>query len=820
MIDDLKYASRMLLKTPLFTGIAIATLALGIGANSAIFSVVNTILLRPLPLHAPDRLVFIEETKEFPRGFYGSASAGNVRDWREQNTTFENICAYTYENFAWQNRDTPERISGAAVTANYFGTLGARPLLGRTFLENEDQSSAGGVAIVSERLWRMRFAADSSIIGREVSLDGRPFTVVGVMPNEFRFPTSRIDAWVPLVITPEQIADRGSHYLRVIGRIRPGVSLEQASANLKAVAQNIAQQFPDEQRDRSVRLELLQDAWTRNSRASLLVLLGSVGCLLLIASANIASLLLARMAGRQREVALRLAVGASRGRLVRQFLTESLLLSLLGGVAGIVTAAWGIHLLIALLGNQASGIHYVNEALVPGINSVQLDGTVFAFTAALAVLVGIGCGLAPARQVVGHSASDLQTALHGHTAVSGANRLRSLLVVGEIAVAVVLLAGAGLLLRSFVRLQQTSSGLATPEQVLTARVALPAERYPANPPIVNFYERALTRIAALPGVRSVGAINLLPMAQWGMNGNVSLEGHPFPKGQEPVVEFRAIADDYFATVGVPLVRGRLLDARDGAGAPISVVVNRAFARRFNQSDDQILGGKAKIGTDLAFTIVGVVGDVRQNGLEHPPAPEIYFSVPQAPGSAGPGGHMMQGATLVARANASTPGPLIESVRSAMREVDPALPLFRIETLQSVISDSVADRRLNGALLGSFAGVALGLAALGLYGVVSYAVTQRTRELGVRLALGAQRSDLFRLIVGGGMKLAALGLLVGVMGALSLTRLMASLLYGVGASDPLTFTIVIGTLAVVALLANYLPARRAAKVDPMIALRYE
>ncbi|MFL6526603.1 MAG: ABC transporter permease [Chthoniobacterales bacterium] len=820
MISDLKYAWRMLMKTPLFTAIAIATLALGIGANSAIFSVVNTVLLRPLPLNAPEQLVFLEETKEFPPGFYGSVSAGNLRDWREQNTTFESICAYQYASFAFQDRDTPERISGAAVSANYFSTLGARPLLGRTFLENEDQPGAGDPVVLSERLWRTRFASDPEIIGREISLDGRAFTAVGVMPNEFRFPTSRIDVWVPLVITPEQIGDRGNHYLRVIGRMRPGISIAQATANLKVVAQNIAQKFPDEQRGRSVRLEGLHEAWTRTSRTSLLVLLGSVACVLLIASANIASLLLARMAGRQREIALRLALGANRRRLVRQFLTESLLLSSLGGVAGIVTAMWGIHLLVALLGGQAPGVVFVNESIVPGMNAVRLDGAVLAFTAVLAVLVGIGCGLAPARQCVGHSAADLQTALHGHTAVAGANRLRSLLVIGEMALAVILLAGAGLLLRSFVQLQQTSSGLLAPEQVLTARVALPPERYPTNPAIVNFYDRALTRIAAVPGVRSVGAINVLPLAQWGMNGNVSVEGRPFPQGQEPIVEFRAVAGDYFATVGVPLVRGRLLDARDAAGGPIAVVVNRAFARRYNQTEDEIVGGKAKVGTDLAFTIVGVVGDVRQSGLDRSPAPEMYFSVAQAPGSAGPGGDMMQGATLLVRAQGSTLGPLIESVRNAMREVDPGLPLFRVETLQNVITESVADRRLNTVLLGSFAGVALGLAALGLYGVVSYAVTQRTRELGVRLALGAQRSDLFRLVVGGGMKLAAVGLLAGLLGAFGLTRLMASLLYGVGTSDPLTYAMVILTLAVVAFLANYLPARRATRVNPMVALRYE
>ncbi len=809
MIADLKYALRMLLKTPGFTLIAIATLALGIGANSAIFSVVNAVLLRPLPLTEPARLVQLYESKEFPAGFLGSSSAANVRDWREQNNTLEGIAAYRYRDFALQDRQNPERLIGVMVSADYFRVLGARPLLGRTFVEGEDQSGSGSAAIMSEGLWRARFAGDPTIVGRAVSLDGRPYTVVGVMPDAFRFPSPRCQVWVPLVISPAELAARGDHGLQVVGRLRPGFTLAQAQANMKVVAQGIAQKFPGEQRDRSVALIPLQENLTRHSRTSLLVLLGSVACVLLIASANIASLLLARTAGRQREIALRLALGASRARLVRQFLTESVLLALLGGGAGILTAIWGTDLLVALLGNR-----------LPGANAVRLDGTVLAFTGVLAVLVGIVCGLAPARQAVGHSAADLQTALHGHTAVAGANRLRGLFVIAEMALAVVLLSGAGLLLRSFAQLQRTDSGLQQPEQVLTARVALPNERYATGAGVVDFYRRALERVEALPGVRSAGAINFLPLAQWGMNGNVELEGHPFPSGRAPLSEFRAVAGDYFATMGVALVGGRLVDARDGAEAPRVIVVNRAFARRFGQSETEILGGKVKLGNEEAFAIVGVVADVRQAGLDRAPEPEMYFSAAQAPGSEGPGGNMLQSSTLVVRANATDPTALADSVRRAVREIDPALPLFRVETLRSVIAESVADRRLNGALLGTFAAIALGLAALGLYGVVSYAVTQRTRELGIRLALGAQRGDLFRLIVGGGMKLAAMGLAAGLVAAFALTRFLESLLYGVGASDPLTFGIVVVVLGAVALLANYLPARRAARVNPMVALRYE
>jgi predicted permease len=410
--------------------------------------------------------------------------------------------------------------------------------------------------------------------------------------------------------------------------------------------------------------------------------------------------------------------------------------------------------------------------------------------------------------------------LHGHTAVAGANRLRSFFVIAEMALAVVLLCGAGLLLRSFAQLQQTDSGLLRPEQVLTTRVSLPNEHYPTASSVVDFYRRALERMQGLPGVKKAGVINYLPLANWGINGNVQIEGHPFPPGQSPLAEFRVVAGDYFGTMGVSLLAGRLVGPRDGPEAPPSIVVNHTLARRFGLSDQEILGGKLKIGTEHDYTIVGVVADVRQSGLDRAPAPEMYFSVAQAPGSGGVGGHMAQTATFVVRAEAGDPKSLADSVRRAVQGIDPGLPLFHVETLQTVISDSVADRRLNGALLGSFAAIALALATLGLYGVISYAVTQRTRELGIRVALGAQRGDLFRLIVGSGMKLAAIGLAVGLLAAFGLTRFLASLLYGVSAGDPLTFAVVIIVLCLVAFLANYLPARRATKVSPTEALRYE
>ena len=807
-MNDLRYAVRQLLKSPGFTIVAVLTLALGIGANSAIFSVVNAVLLRPLPLSNPDELVQLFESKDFPAGFQGSVSAPNLVDWQEQNTVFSGIASYRYQDFALQTKQNPERLLGVLATPNYFRVLGASPLLGRTFGENEGQAD---VAVLSEGLWRAQFAADPAVVGRPVALNGRSFTVIGIMPANFRFPSPRNQVWTPLAFTPAELspAARGDHGLQVVGRLKPGVSLSQAQAQMKVVAQGIAQKFPEEQSTRSVRLVPLREQLTVDSRTSLLVLLGSVACVLLIASANIANLLLARTAGRQREIALRLALGASRARLIRQFLTESVLLATLGGAAGILTAVFATDLLVTWLGNRI------------GVGEVRLDTAVLGFTAVLALLVGLGCGLAPARQAIGRTADDLQTALHGHTAVAGANRLRGILVVAEMAIAVVLLSGAGLLLRSFAQLQRTDSGLTKPEQVLTARVTLPAERYGALPSVVDFYDRALSRIDTLPGVRSAGAISYLPLANWGWNGNLHLSGrNPFPPGQEPLAEFRVVGGNYFATMGVPLLAGRLVDARDGANAPLAVVVNRALALRIGKTENDALTEKINIGPNRDFSIVGVVADVRQSGLDRPPMPEIYFPVGQAPGSEGVGSSMAQSMTIVVRAAADDPNGLTESIRRAVREIDPALPLFRIQTLQTVITQSVAHRRLNGILLGSFAALAVGLAALGLYGVLSYAVAQRTRELGVRLALGAQKSDLFRLVVGGGMKLAAMGVAIGFIAALGLTRLLNSLLYGVTPSDPFTFGSVILLLGVVALLANYIPARRATKVDPMVALRYE
>ncbi|MFN2622717.1 MAG: ABC transporter permease [Chthoniobacterales bacterium] len=807
MMTDLRFAFRLLAKSPVVTLIALATLALGIGANTSIFSVINSVLLRPLPLKDSEQLVQVWETKQFPPGFRGTASAANLRDWREQNTVFTGIAAYRYQGFALQGKENPERLAGALVSANYFSVLGTKPLLGRTFVEHEDEADRSTVVVISEALWRARFGADPQLIGRTISLDSRPFTVIGVMPASFRFLNGTTQVWAPLVLTPQELAVRGDHDLFVIARIRSGVTLAQARAQMNIIAEGLALRFPDEQAFRGILLVPLREQLTINRRTSLLVLFSAVGCVLLIATANVANLLLARTASRLREVALRLALGASRGRLIRQFLTESVLLALIGGALGILTALWGTRVLVAMLGDR-----------IVGAGEVHLDLNVTLFAALISLLVGIACGLAPARQAVGRSAADLQTQLHGHAAVAGANRMRSILVMAEVAIAVVLLCGAGLLLRSFARLQRTESGLAKPEQVLTARVTLPSERYNTLPAVSEFYRRVLEGVGTSPGVNSAGAISYLPLAQYGWNTDLELEGRSlFPPGKSPIVEMRAIAGDYFAAVGVPLLAGRLLDARDGSDAPRALVINRTLAVLIAENEMEALGQKIKV-EDRPFTIVGVVGDVRQSGLDRTPMPEMYFPVTQAPG--GPGGQMGQTMSLVARAAGDSPVSLGETLRRCVREIDSGLPLFKMQTLQDVITESITQPRMNGILLGCFAAVALALAAIGLYGVLSYAVTQRTRELGIRLALGAQRSDIFRLIVGGGMKIVGIGIVIGLLAAFIFTRLLATLLYGVGPTDPVTFGFVVMVLAAVALLANYLPAHRAMRVNPTVALRYE
>jgi putative ABC transport system permease protein len=794
--QDLRYGARLLIKHPTFTVVAVLTLALGIGANSAIFTVVNAVLLRPLPFKEPDRLVSLwETTAKFDRG---SVSVPNMKDWREQNDVLTDIAAFQGANFSLQDGDHPERIAGATVSANFFDLLGVAPQLGRTFLQGEDQPGNHRVVLLSDPLWRRNFGADPGIVGRSIPLGGETFTVIGVMPQSFQYPSRLTELWVPLVFTPEQLKSRGSHAFLLIGRLKPGVSLAQAQEQMSVIAGRLEQQYPEQQAKRGIRLFPLQEDMVQYIRPALMVLLGAVGFVLLISCTNVANLLLARAAARQREIAVRMALGAGRLRLIRQFLTESVLLSVLGGALGLLIARWGVDGLLALAGNY-----------LPRAGEVTLDWRVAGFTFLLSLLTGVGFGMAPALQV---SRTDVQEALkEGGNAGSSPrrNRLRSLLVVAEVASALVLLVGAGLLIKSFMRLLEVETGL-RPEKVLTLTISLPEAKYTEPKTATDFYARALDRISALPGVEAAAVINHLPLLRTGYNGDVEIEGQSYPAGQLPLAEYRAVSPDYFRALGIPLIAGRFFDERDREDAAPVVLVNQTFVNKFLAGQDP-LGRRIKPNKEWV-PITGVVGDVKQSGLTRAVMPEIFMPYEQAPS-------MTQSMTMVVRST-QDPGGLVQSIRREVAAVDPNLPIYNVQTMETVINKSVSDRRLNMLLLSIFAGVAMILSMVGIYSVMSYTVTQSTREIGIRMALGAQPRDVLKLVVGQGLVLTLLGVGLGVLGALGLTRLMESLLYGVKATDPLTFLGVSLLLIAVALLACYWPARRATKVDPMIALRYE
>jgi putative ABC transport system permease protein len=804
--QDLRYSARLLRKQPAFTLVTALTLALGIGANSAIFSVVNAVLLRPLPFKEPDRIIKLWETFR-PLGQsaegQGTVSLLNLKDWRGQNDVFTGLAAFQGGSFNLQGPEQPERVPGAVVTPNLFEIMGAAPQMGRAFLEGEDEPGRHQVVVLSDALWRQHFGADPEIINKRIPIGGESFTVVGVMPPGFRFPSRATALWVPLVPTPEQANNRDSHSFLTIGRLKSGVTLEQAREQMRAISRRIEQQYPKEQTGRSVRLIPLQEETVQNVRQALWVLFGAVGFVLLIACTNVANLLLARASARRREIAIRSALGAGRGRLIRQFITESLLLAILGGAAALLLAKWSIDALLALA-----------SASLPRAHEVTLDGQVMWFTLLLSLLTGVVFGLAPALQL---SKTDVQESLkESGSAGSNAQRtwLRSALVVAEVAAAMVLLIGAGLLIKSFARLQETESGL-RPENVLTMSIALPQAKYATPQAINNFYQQAIDRISALPGVQTAGAISLLPIQQTGYNGSIQIEGEaPHLPGQEPIIEYRTITPDYFRAMGIPLVAGRFFTVQDHAQAERVMIINQTLARRFFADQNPI--GKRISTEEFNWmtadwkTIVGVVADVKQSGLIQAVSSEIY--TPHAQSSAA-------GMNLVVRAMAE-PAPLAEAIRREVQTVDPAQPIYNVKTMETVIADSISNRRLNMLLLGIFASVALLLAVIGIYSVMSYTVTQSTREIGIRMALGAQPGNVLKLVLGHGLVLALTGVGLGVAGALGLTQLMATLLYNVTATDPLTFVVVSALLLAVALLACYVPARRATKVDPMVALRYE
>ncbi|MFP5264165.1 MAG: ADOP family duplicated permease [Blastocatellia bacterium] len=804
LAQDLRFGLRMLAKRPGFALVAIITLALGIGANTAIFSVVNTVLLRPLPYKDADRLVAVWEDgseQGFPRN---STTPANFIDWRDQNQVFEGMAALGRQSFNLTGAGEPEKIDGRRVSANLFDLLGVEAHLGRGFLPEEDQPGANRVVVLSYGLWQRRFGSDAGIIGKALNLNGESYAVVGVMPPRFQFPSREDEMWVPMAFGSREAVNRGRHFLEVIARTKSGITLQQVQAEMNTIAARLQQQYPDINNSTGCVVVSLHEQVVGDIKTALLVLLGAVGLVLLIACANVANLLLARAAVRQKEIAIRVALGAGHVRLIRQFLTESILLSVLGGGAGLLMALWGISLLKAFIPENISQVQ-----------AVAVDARVLVFTLLVSLLTGLIFGLAPMTQA---SKVDLNETLKegGRDSAAGSrgNRIRSLLVITEVAVSLILLVGAGLLINSFMRLSHIDPGFRA-SNLLTMRIMLPPLKYPDHARRSAFYTDLIRRVEALPGVRSAAVTNWIPLVLQGDTVGITIEGRPDPgPAERPDVVTRVVSPHYFTTMGIELLQGQEFGEQSRINSRPVIVISETMARRLwpgeNPIGKRVTPGRADNPDDWC-EIIGVVKDVRQFQLDADPKPQMYFTYEQA-GFFAPN-------HLVVRTNVE-PQSLAATVRATVWEIDKDQPVSNISTMEDILSESVARQRFSTLLLGIFAAVALILAAVGIYGVMSYSVAQRTREIGIRMALGAQTSDVLKLVIVQGMKLALSGVTVGLIGAYALTRLMQSLLFGVSATDPLTFVLIAFLLAGVALLACYIPARRAVKVDQIIALRYE
>jgi predicted permease len=810
LIKDIRYGVRSLLKRPGFTAIAVITLALGIGANTAIFSLVNAVLLRTLPFREPDRLVMVWEDASFAGFPRNTPAPANYADWKAQNQVFDEMAAFDQRSFNLTGDGEPEKVEAYGVTANFFGLLGIHPVLGRVILPEEDQPEANKVVMLSYSLWQQRYGGERSVVGRDLLLNGEKHTVVGVMPAGFQFMESRIGLWVPIAFTSDTLAQRGSHYLTVVARMKAGVTLARANADIQTIQQRIAHDHPDQAGRLGAYVMALRDQLAGDVRRPLLVLVVAVGFVLLIACANIANLLLSRAASRSREIAVRAALGASRVRIVRQLLVESLLLATAGAVCGLLLAWVSFAFLQRLI---PDGLALSTE--------LNLDLQVLAFTLLLAVITAVIFGLVPAFQA---SKIDLNEALKqggGRTGLNaGGNRLRSGMVVAEVALALVLLVGAGLLIQTFLKLRDQYSGL-RPENVLTLRTVLPRSKYAEQPQRAAFYQQVLERVRSLPGVVSAGYTTTIPLVWKGGTSGFFPEGRTVERASAEGLSYdanhRQVSADYLKTMGIPLLRGRSFSDGDDDRAMPAAIVNDTMARQYWPDEDAI-GKRFKLGDpedDIPWiTIVGVAGDVRQMGVDEPVKAEMYLPYGQIKDFA-----FYSPRDLVIR-TAVDPLSMVGAVRNEIHQVDPAQPISNIRTMDEVLGEETASRRLGMTLLTIFAALALLLATLGIYGVLAYFVVQHTQEIGVRVALGAQRHDILTLVLRKGMMLTSLGVVIGLAAAFALTRLMASLLFGVSTTDPLTYAAIALLLTAVALVACYLPARRATKVDPMVALTYE
>jgi putative ABC transport system permease protein len=815
VLQDLRYGFRMLRRNPALTFIAMLTLALGIGANTAIFSVVNAVLLRALPYQEPDQLVLLRYYRARVAEDY--ANAAEFLEWRERAKSFSQIAAYRFDNADLTGSGEPERLDAGFASAELFATLGVAPALGRAFTQAEDTLGGASAVILSDRFWQRRFGGDRQIIGRTLTLDGQNRTVVGVMPPGFRL-VDDPDLWLPLALNVNQLLSRrqgNAIRVNVIARLKPGVTLAAVRADLSAILDQQRQDFPQAYRhfgDVQPRVVELGEHLVGNVRLALWVLFGAVLFVLLIACANVANLLLARSAARQKELAIRAAVGAGRWRLVRQLLTESLLLSAAGGIVGLLLARWGVKLFVALGPDWIARIEESRPSFL-------LDGRVLGFTCGLVVLTGLLAGILPALHA---SKTDLNATLKAQSARSahgGTQRILPALMITELALSLVLLVGAGLMIKSFVRLLGVPKGF-NPDGVLTLVLSPNAAQYPhQSPQRKAYFQNVLERVQALPGIQSASLSSLTPLEGRYSRTQLKIEGRtPFPQEQEPLVDMNLISPDYLRTMSIELRAGRPFTVQDGAEAQQVVIINETIAQRFFPNENP-LGQRLVVGP-IPRTITGVVGNTRHLGLDQDVHPEIYLPYTQFPDwswslvlAARVAGHQNNPASLSGQ---------IAAIRDQVRAIEPNEPVNQIEPVAARLSNSraVAGQRFQMLLFGIFAVVALVIATVGIYGVISYAVSQRTQEIGIRMALGAQANDVLRLVIWRGMKLALIGVTLGVAAALALTRVMTSLLFNVSATDPLTFVFVTTVLVLIAFIANYLPARRATKVDPLIALRHE
>jgi predicted permease len=807
---DIRFAVRTLRKNPGLTAIVIATLALGIGANTAIFSVVNTVLLQPMPYKQADRLVTVWGENKAKGYDLDLVSSLDYADWKSQNRVFESMGASTDEMFTLTGAGEPAAVIGYEFSPDFFDLLGISPLLGRTVARDEDQPGKDRVVVLNYHLWKTQFGGDQGVVGRSVTLDGKAYTVIGVMPASFQYPQS-VELWTPLTTNLDYAKDRGIRWLRVMARLKPGVTMDRAQAEMKTIASRLRSEYPKTNKDYDVNLVTLRQLTSGDVRPALLVLLCSVGLVLLIACANVANLLLSRAVTRRREIAVRAALGASRLRMIRQFLTESVLLSLVGGALGLVIAYWGVGALVAMFPTTISNLS------IPRVDTIPIDRWVLGFALLASVLTGVVFGLVPALQACRVSPNEsLKESGRSGTAGAQGRRLRNILVVSEVALSLVLLTVASLMIKSFLHLVQADLGFHS-DHVLTLRVLLPKYKYAKDTQQLAFSNEVLSRIQSLPGVKAAGTVTFLPLSGWWGTREVSVAGRPAdPAVKNPRPVWSSVSTDYFRAANISLLKGREFTDQDNASNANVAILSVGLAHALWPDDDPIGKQVAIQGLDKTRQVIGVVGDVRQLGMVHQMGvnsevtSEVYVPFAQVP------------TPLLGFAirTAGDPLSIAKAVQRAIWEVDKEQPTSFVETMDQLASETTALQRASMTLLGVFAGLALVLASIGIYGVISYSASQRTHEIGIRIALGASSGDVLRLVIGEGLRLTVIGVAIGIAGAFGLTRFLASQLYGVSSADPATFLTVPLLLTAVAVAACYIPARRAMRVDPMVALRYE